>query len=121
MAKKNEYVAWLCEQLAPLGSLRVKSMFGGYGLYCDELFFAIIYDDMLFLKADSMSEAEWVAQGLEQFTYELSNGRIGAMKYYMPPEAALEDQQELLVWARKALAAALRAPARKKKWQKSNA
>ena len=57
MAKQNEYVAWLCEQLAPMGVLRVKSMFGAYGMYCDELFFAIV-DDVLYLKVDTVTEVE---------------------------------------------------------------
>ncbi|MBY0445648.1 MAG: TfoX/Sxy family protein, partial [Burkholderiales bacterium] len=40
MAKRNEYIEHLLDQLAPLGLLRAKAMFGGYGFYCDEIFFA---------------------------------------------------------------------------------
>ena len=41
------------ELLAPLGAVRAKRMFGGYGLYCDELFFALLAADRLYLKVDA--------------------------------------------------------------------
>ncbi|WP_035058009.1 TfoX/Sxy family protein [Andreprevotia chitinilytica] len=115
MPAHNEYLSWLIEQLSPLGSVRAKAMFGGYGIYCDELFFAIVVDDVLYVKADVESESEFTALGLAPFQYAMKDGSVQTMKYYPPPESALEDQGELLVWARKALGAALRAPQRKKK------
>ncbi|SMC27071.1 DNA transformation protein [Andreprevotia lacus DSM 23236] len=115
MAAKNEYLSWLIEQLAPLGAIRSKAMFGGYGIYCDELFFAIVVDDVLYFKADDESIPDYTAYGLLPFRYHMKDGSPQTMKYYPPPEAALEEQPELLQWARKGLAAALRAPQRKKK------
>ncbi|KAF0814674.1 hypothetical protein IGB42_00729 [Andreprevotia sp. IGB-42] len=115
MAARNEYLSWLIEQLAPLGSVRAKAMFGGFGLYCDDLFFAIVADDVLYLKADDVSIPDFAAQHLQPFSYAMKDGIAQTMKYYPPPESALEDQAELLLWARKALAAALRSPQRKKK------
>ena len=41
MPRKNEFVEYLSEMLQPLGVIRVKWMFGGWGFYADERFFAI--------------------------------------------------------------------------------
>jgi hypothetical protein len=40
-----EFVEHACELFAPLGSIRVRAMFGGWGFYCDEIFFAIVADE----------------------------------------------------------------------------
>lgn len=114
MPRRSEYLDWLTEQLAPLGAIRVRAMFGGYGLYCDDLFFAIADDDVLFVKVDDVSRTEFAAEGLKPFTYPMKDGSISTMSYYPLPDYALESPPELLIWARKGLAAALRAPARGK-------
>jgi DNA transformation protein len=52
-----EIVQHALELFAPLGSLRTKAMFGGWGFYCDDLFFALVAEDTLYLKADAQSIA----------------------------------------------------------------
>ncbi|WP_028079430.1 TfoX/Sxy family protein [Solimonas soli] len=111
MARRSEFVAYVCELLAPLGALRAKAMFGGWGLYADELFFAIVLDDVLYLKADDESRERFVAAAQRPFTVTM-RGIEQRMDYYTVPEAALDDGDELLPWARLALAAARRKAAR---------
>jgi DNA transformation protein len=41
----NDFVEHCLELLQPLGQPRAKRMFGGYGLYLDDLFIAIIADE----------------------------------------------------------------------------
>ncbi|WP_373976605.1 TfoX/Sxy family protein [Chitinibacter sp. SCUT-21] len=114
MAKSSEFVSFLLEQLAPLGHVRAKSMFGSFGLYADELFFAIVADDILYLKADDINRAQFEALHLAPFQYAMKDGRVAQLNFYPIPEAALEEPVELLKWAREGVAAALRAPERKK-------
>ena len=109
MAKHSEYLDWLLEQLAPLGHLRVRAMFGAQGLYCDELFFAIIDDDVLFVKVDAVSRPVFEAEGLQPFTYPMKDGSSSTLSYYPLPDHALETPHELCNWAKKGIAAALRA------------
>jgi DNA transformation protein len=108
MPVSRDYLDWLCELLAPLGTIRSKRMFGGAGLYCDELFFAIVIDDVLYLKANDESRADFEREGLEPFSYEAKGKRM-SMSYYRAPDEALESPALMLPWARKALGAALRA------------
>ena len=58
-----ELVVHACELFAPLGSIRTRAMFGGWGFYCDDLFFAIIADETLYLKADAETAARFEAAG----------------------------------------------------------
>lgn len=108
--RRNEYVDWLCERLAPLGPIRAKAMFGGFGLYAGDLFFAIVADEVLYLKADDTSIPEFERAGLAPFTYPMKDGRLQSMRYYPLPEEAFDDDQAFLNWARKGVEAALRAP-----------
>ncbi len=100
------------ELLAPLGAVRARRMFGGHGLYCDELFFALIATDRLYLKVDAQSQPAFVAAGCEPFVYE-ARGRATATSYWTVPAEAMESPDLMQPWARLALAAALRARAAK--------
>jgi DNA transformation protein len=111
MARRSEFVAYIVELLAPLGAIRAKAMFGGWGLYCDEQFCAIIIGDVLYLKADDETREQFVAAGQHPFTFVM-RGAEQRMDYYTVPVAALDDFDELQPWARLALAAARRKSAR---------
>ena len=101
-------VRYALELFAPLGTLRVKAMFGGWGFYCDDLFFAIVANDLLYLKADAQSAATFEVVGGEPFRLVRKDGRVDTMNYWTVPEEAMESAQEMLPWARAALAAAAR-------------
>lgn len=103
-----EFVAYACELFAPLGAIRVRAMFGGWGFYCDDLFFAIVADETLYLKADAESAGSFGAAGGEAFHYAGKDGRTETMNYWTVPGEALESPAEMLPWARLALAAAVR-------------
>ena len=100
------------ELLAPLGTVRARSMFGGHGLYCDDLFFALIAADRLYLKVDAQSQPAFSAAGCEPFVYDMK-GKAMTMSYWTVPTDAMESPALMQPWARQALAAALRARAAK--------
>ena len=109
----SDFIDYLTDVLAPLGSVRGKRMFGGVGIYIDNLFCAIIVDDYLYFKGDDINEAQFVASNCPAFTYE-KNGVDFSMRYYRVPDEALDDAQEMLRWARLGLEAALRKVAKPK-------
>lgn len=113
MAKRSEFVEYLLDELAALGHLRAKAMFGGFGLYCDELFFALVADEVLYVKVDDLNRPRFIAAQLAPFCFAMKDGRSQTMSYYPLPESALESQAELLDWAKEGIAAALRAPRKK--------
>jgi DNA transformation protein len=105
-------VAHCLELLAPLGAVRARRMFGGHGLYCDELFFALIASDRLYLKADAQSRPTFEHAGCEPFIYQ-ATGRSTSIGYWTVPAEAMDSAAQMQTWARLALAAALRARAAK--------
>ena len=115
MPKRSEFVEWLVEQLSALGAVRPKAMFGGYGLYLDQTFFAIIADDVLYLKADETNKPQFIDAGCEPFRYAGKDGKVTQLSYYQPPDSALDDRMELMDWVRGAVAAGLRANLKPKK------
>ena len=98
----------MLEQLAPLGELSSRKMFGGVGLYANGLFFALIDDDTLYLKGDESLKAVFEAAGSHAFD---PFGEGKPMAYWTAPVDALDDGDLLVEWARRSLEVA----ARKKK------
>lgn len=92
-----------------LGRVTIKRMFGGKGVYHDGLVFALEVDGEILLKADAESAPDFAAAGAAQWVYE-GHTRKGpvAMPYWSIPDSALDDPDEMAMWARKAFEAALR-------------
>ena len=103
----SEFVNYLAEVFEPFGETRSRKMFGGHGLYHDDLMFGLIADDTLYLKADDQSKQTFLDQGLTPFMYN-KNGRQLPMSYYQAPESIFDDPDEAVRWARLAFDAALR-------------
>ena len=56
MASHPNFVDYVAEQLREAGAIRSRKMFGEYGLYCDDVFFAVICDDQFFIKVTPQGE-----------------------------------------------------------------
>lgn len=105
MAVSSDYLEFVLEQLAPLGQIVSRRMFGGVGIYANGLFFALVDDDVLYLKGDESLKPEFEAAGSQPFA---PFGDDKPMAYWTAPVEALDDQELLLEWARKSLAVAAR-------------
>lgn len=102
----------VCELLTPAGRVTTRRMFGGHGVYLDGLFMAILDDDELYLKVDDTTRAAFEREGCTPFTYG-NEGQMMTMAYYHAPEEAMDAPHLMLPWAQLALAAAVRAQAKK--------
>ncbi len=110
----KEFVSYVVELMQSIGPVRAKAMFGGHGIFLEELMFALIADSVLFLKVDKQSESNFKARGLEAFTY-MKKGKEFKMSYYQAPEEVLEESEEMNYWANMAYSAALRVASKKRK------
>ncbi len=115
MAASADFSAYVAELFASLGALSFKKMFGVVGVYADELMFAIIAQDVLYLRVDEASEAAFRAAGSEPFVYHEKDGREVAMSYWRAPDEALEGPDEAAPWGRMAVDATARKRASKPK------
>ena len=107
-----ELVAHCMELLATVGQPRVRRMFGGHGIYVDDVFIAIVARERLYLKVDAQTRSAFEAAGCEPFVYSAASGAV-ALGYFSAPEDAMESPPLMQPWAHRALAAALRARAAK--------
>lgn len=112
MAGRDEFLAHVLDLLAPLGGVDARRMFGGYGLYCGDVFFGILLDNTLYLKADDQNRRDFERAGSEIFSYARA-GKHATLNFYRAPEEAMDTSLVMLPWARSSVAAALRSRAAK--------
>ena len=94
----NSFRDFALEQLAALESLRCKCMFGGYGLYCGEQFFGIVYDGRLYFK----THPETLPEYMEHHAAVFAPSEKQVLKNYREvPVDILEDNESLLHWPKK--------------------
>jgi len=108
----DDFVDYVMELFGPFGTVDVRRMFGGHGVYLDGLMFAILSGDVLYLKADEMNRVEFEQARCEIFSYA-RKGKRATLNFFRAPEDAMESPELMLPWARTAYAAALRANAKK--------
>ncbi|WP_284616328.1 TfoX/Sxy family protein [Aquabacterium humicola] len=89
-------------------------MFGGHGLYVDELFVALLIGDVLYLRTDDETREAFRAASSAPFDYATRDGQRIVMSYWAAPQEAMESPALMLPWARLAIASALRAAASKR-------
>ena len=106
MPHKNEYLEYVLEQLAGLPGVRSNRMFSGAGLYQDEVFFGLLFGETLYFKVDDHNRPDYESRGMAQFRPYKDRPQVSFTYYEVPPEV-LEDRQELVVWARRAVEAAV--------------
>jgi len=103
-----DYIQHCLELLSPMGPTRARRMFGGFGLYADDVFLALVQGEQLYLKVDDTSRAQFESAGCRPFIYDAA-GKSVALGYWTAPDEAMESPALMMPWARLAFAAALRA------------
>jgi DNA transformation protein len=103
---------WLTDLFSPFGTVRVRRLFGGQGVYLDGLIVGLVADGVLYLKCDEETVPEFEAAGLAPFVYS-ARGRTVALSYRKAPSDVLENPDALAPWVGLARQAAVRAVARK--------
>src|SRR5438067_4100323 len=100
----DAFRSFVLDQLAEVGDVAPKSMFGGVGLYHRGVFFGIIARDTLYLKVGDANRADYERARMKPF--KPYPDREGTMKYHAVPLGVLESAPELAVWARKSIVVA---------------
>jgi DNA transformation protein len=98
----------LKELFAPFGAVVVKRMFGGKGVYAEELMFAMEMDGEVYLKSDAETETLFEESGSTPFIYQ-GHGRPVKVNFWRLAASAFDDADELKRWCGLAMQAARRA------------
>jgi DNA transformation protein len=105
VAVSPEFRDFVLDQLRGVVPVTSRAMFGGVGIYSGGTFFALIADDVLYLKADDVTRPAFEARGCKAFSpYD---NKV-SMNYYEIPADVLEDEDALQNWTRDAIAVARR-------------
>src|SRR6516164_5935954 len=115
MVASDGFAEFLREQLAPLGRLTMRRMFGKTGVFCDGLMFGMVADDTLYFRVDDHNRAVFKeAELFPPLNYE-KQGQTINLAFWRAPERLLDEPDELVGWARAALAAAGRVAAQRER------
>jgi DNA transformation protein and related proteins len=106
VAVSQEYLRYVLEQLGGLGRITSRRMFGGAGIYCGELFFALVFEDQLYFKVGDTNRTEYEERGMQRFKPYADRPEL-SMTYYTVPVDVLEDSELLREWGKRSVGAAL--------------
>ena len=113
MVASDSFAEFLRERLAPLGRVTLRRMFGKTGVFCDGLMFGMVTDNMLYLRAYEHNRAAFEeAASFPLLNYEKQGCTID-LAFWRAPERLFDEPDELVTWARLAMAAARRVAAKR--------
>src|SRR6195256_1022681 len=115
MVASNTFAEFLREQLAPLGRITVRRMFGKTGVFSDGVMFGMVTENTLYFRVDDQNRVTFKeAESFPPLNYEKKGGTID-LAFWRVPERLFDEPDELLTWARAALAAAHRVAAKRER------
>ena len=110
MAVSQGYQDLILDLLHPLDPLP-RRMFSGVGLFYGGAMFGLLVRDTMYLRVDSATRPRFERAGSRPFSYLRGGQQVNLSAYYVVPDDLLDRQDELLQWARDAIATARRAAA----------
>ena len=113
MVASDSFAEFLRDQLAPLGRITMRRMFGKTGVFCDGAMLGMVTDDTLYFRVDDLNRAEFKeAECFPPLNYEKQGSAID-LSFWRAPDRLFDEPDELVAWARLALAAARRVAAKR--------
>ncbi|MHA1540355.1 MAG: TfoX/Sxy family protein [Alphaproteobacteria bacterium] len=104
----REFLDYILELLEPAGYITSRRMFSGYGIYKNNVVFALIADGVLYFKVDDRNRADYESHESAPFTYARKDGKVIALSYWEVPLSILEERASLLEWVEKSYLVSLR-------------
>ncbi|KAB0286662.1 TfoX/Sxy family DNA transformation protein [Vibrio fortis] len=86
----------------PLGKIKSRSMFGGFGLFADDTMFALVVNNQLHIRADKNTTSQFEQQGFEPYVYK-KRGFPVVTKYFALPEDLWQTQERIIELAKASL------------------
>ncbi len=85
----------------PLGEVKSRSMFGGFGIFVDDIMFALVVNDCLHIRSDEQSKKYFAKQGCQPYVYS-KKGFPVVTKYYSLPQNYWDTPDEIFALAENA-------------------
>jgi len=97
--KHDGFRDFVLDQLYELPGLTCCAMFGGYGLYCDRVFFGIVQKGRVYFKTNATTAPRYREREMTPFR---PSAKQTLNNYYEVPVDVLENAGELTTWAQQA-------------------
>ncbi|WBU89047.1 TfoX/Sxy family protein [Cellulophaga omnivescoria] len=97
MAVTESFLTYVLDQLI-WDNIVSKKMFGGVGLYYNELMFCLLYEDVVALKVDDTNIKKY--EDIGEKPIKVFKSKTSIPSYYTVPSHILEDKKEFTVWAK---------------------
>ena len=115
MVASVTYAEFLREQLAPLGRVTMRRMFGKTGVFCDGVMFGMVTENTLYFRVDDQNRVTFgEAESFPPLNYAKQGSTID-LSFWRVPERLFDEPDELITWAQAALAAAHRVAAKRER------
>lgn len=102
-----QFLSYVRDQFRRWAPVEIRRMFGGHGVFRDNMMVGLIHADVLYLRTDDGNRGDFTAAGMAAFTYK-RGARTVALGYHEVPAEVIEDGEHLAQWAARAFAAAER-------------
>jgi DNA transformation protein len=113
MVASETFAEFLREHLAPLGRVTMRRMFGKTGVFCDGVMLAVVTENTLYFRVDDQNQVAFKeAASFPPLNYAKKGATID-LSFWRAPERLFDEPDELVTWARAALAAAHRVAAKR--------
>lgn len=115
MVASVEFASFLRDELAPLGYITTRRMFGKTGVFCEGVMFGMVTEDTLYFRVDSQNRAAFKeAESFPPLNY-VKQGSTIDLSFWRAPDRLFDEHEDLIAWAHAALAAAHRVAAKRRK------
>jgi DNA transformation protein and related proteins len=113
MVASAEFAEFLKEQLAPLGHITLRRMFGKTGVFCDGVMLGMVTDNTLYFRVDEHNREAFAEAASDPPLNYKKRGEMIDLSFWRAPERLFDEPDEFVEWARIALAAARRVAAKR--------
>ena len=115
MVASAAFAEFLREQLAPLGRVTMRRMFGKTGVFCDGVMLGMVTENTLYFRVDDENRVTFKeAESSPPLNYAKKGSTID-LSFWRVPERLFDEPDELASWAKAALAAAHRVAAKRER------
>src|SRR5580692_9989207 len=95
MVASDRFAGFLRDQLAPVGRITVRRMFGKTGVFCYGFMLGMVRDDTLYFRVDDDNRAAFKeAESFPPLNYEKKGGTID-LSFWHAPERLFDEPDEL--------------------------
>jgi DNA transformation protein and related proteins len=113
MVASDNFAEFLREQLASLGYITMRRMFGKTGVFCNGLMLGMVTDNTLYFRVDEHNRDIFKeAEAFPPLNYK-KQGSLIDLAFWRAPERLYDEPDEFVAWAEAALAAAQRVAAKR--------